>query len=167
MSTQHTNPYVGPRTFLKNESHLFFGRDREARDLLALVNSEKLVLFYAQSGAGKSSLINTRLIPSLEAKKYEVLRVGRVGGEDSLGIEIENIYVFNLMRSLIQQDIQPDVLSELRLTAFLSRLQCRVDENDNEYFCDLTLSPGQGSGTTRRVLIIDQFEEIFSTHPEA
>ena len=167
MNTNPPNPYVGPRTFLKHEGHLFFGRDREARDLLALVNSEKLVLFYAQSGAGKSSLINTRLIPSLEAKKYEVLRVGRVGGEDSLGIDIDNIYVFNLMRSLIQRDIQPDMLAQLRLSEFLSRLQCSVDENDNEYFCDLTLSPNQGSGTTRRVLIVDQFEEIFSTHPEA
>jgi len=167
MNANQVNPYVGPRTFLKNEGHLFFGRDREARDLLALVNSEKLVLFYAQSGAGKSSLLNTRLIPSLEAKKYEVLRVGRVGGEDFPGIEIDNIYVFNLMRSLIQRDIQPEVLAQLHLSEFLSRLQCRVDENDNEYFCDLTLSPNQGSGTARRVLIIDQFEEIFSTHPEA
>src|SRR5687767_12210380 len=120
MSTQHTNPYVGPRTFLKNESHLFFGRDREARDLLSLVNSEKLVLFYAQSGAGKSSLINTRLIPGLEAKNYEVLRVGRVGGEDVLGIQIVNIYIFNLLRSLIQQDIQPEILANLHLDEFLA-----------------------------------------------
>ena len=59
MNTPSTNPYVGPRTFQKNEGHLFFGRDRETRDLLSLVSAEKLVLFYAQSGAGKSSLINT------------------------------------------------------------------------------------------------------------
>ena len=167
MSTNSTNPYVGPRTFLKNEGHLFFGRDREARDLLSLVNSEKLVLFYAQSGAGKSSLINTRLIPSLEAKKYEVLRVGRVGGEDAPGIDIDNIYVFNLMRSLIQRDIQPEVLAQLHLREFLAGLNCREHENENEYFCDITPSASQERGTTRRMLIIDQFEEIFSTHPEA
>ena len=79
MNTQ-MNPYVGPRTFLKEEGHLFFGRDREARDLSALVASDQLVLFYAQSGAGKSSLINTRLIPELEDKLYEVLPVARVSG---------------------------------------------------------------------------------------
>jgi WD40 repeat protein len=167
MNTNPPNPYVGPRTFLKNEGHLFFGRDREARDLLALVNSEKLVLFYAQSGAGKSSLINTRLIPSLETKKYEVLRVGRVGGEDFPGIEIDNIYAFNLMRSLIQQDIHPEVLAPLHLKEFLSGLRCRQLENENEYFCDLNLSANAERGTARRVLIVDQFEEIFSTHPEA
>ena len=109
MNTSYTNPYVGPRTFLKNEGHLFFGRDREARDLFSLVNSEQLVLFYAQSGAGKSSLINTRLIPNLEAKNYEVLRVGRVGGQDYPGIDIENIYVFNLLRSLTQREVQPEI----------------------------------------------------------
>ena len=68
MSADPQNPYIGPRTFRRDEGHVFFGRDREAADLEALVASEKLVLFYAQSGAGKSSLINARLIPSLEAK---------------------------------------------------------------------------------------------------
>ena len=59
------NPYVGPRTFTEAQGKLFFGREREARDLLARVLSERLVLFYAQSGAGKSSLIKARLIPQL------------------------------------------------------------------------------------------------------
>lgn len=167
MSTIHTNPYVGPRTFLKNEGHLFFGRDREARDLLSLVNSEKLVLFYAQSGAGKSSLINTRLIPNLEAKNYQVLQVGRVGGEDSPGIEIENIFVFNLLRSLTQQDVQPDILAKLHLDEFLDGLGHKVNEQEHEYFYEPTFSRAREKVSKRRVLIIDQFEEIFSTHPEA
>jgi putative ribosome biogenesis GTPase RsgA len=56
---------IGPRTFTREQRHLYFGREREARDLLACVLSERLVLFYAQSGAGKSSLINTQLVPGL------------------------------------------------------------------------------------------------------
>ena len=64
MTDSRENPYVGPRTFSEKEAHLFFGREREARDLLALVLSERLVLFYARSGAGKSSLLYTRLIPT-------------------------------------------------------------------------------------------------------
>ena len=32
MSNQVTNPYVGPRTFTRQESDRFFGREREARD---------------------------------------------------------------------------------------------------------------------------------------
>jgi WD40 repeat protein len=167
MNTNPTNPYVGPRTFQQNEGHLFFGRDREARDLLSLVNSEKLVLFYAQSGAGKSSLINTRLISNLEAKNYEVLRVGRVGGEDSPGVHIENIYVFNLLRSLTQWDVQPEILAKLRLSEFLAGLVLKKNGEESESFYDVSLSANQVKTSKRRVLIIDQFEEIFSTHPEA
>ncbi|HEX5943805.1 MAG TPA: hypothetical protein VFY66_16100, partial [Anaerolineales bacterium] len=102
MSSAERNPYVGPRTFLKEEGYLFYGREREARDLIALVASEQLVLFYAQSGAGKSSLINTRLIPYLESKEYEVLPVSRVSGGEPTQNKIDNIYIFNLMRSLDQ-----------------------------------------------------------------
>ena len=53
---QPRNPYVGPRTFQRDEGHLFFGREHEARDLIALVSTERLVVFYAQSGAGKVRL---------------------------------------------------------------------------------------------------------------
>jgi len=47
------NPYVGPRTFRRDEGHLFFGRDWEAANLISLVASERLVLFYAQSARAK------------------------------------------------------------------------------------------------------------------
>lgn len=163
MNTNHSNPYVGPRTFRRDEGHLFHGRDREARDLLALVVSEQLVLFYAQSGAGKSSLINTRLIPSLEGKNFEVLRVGRVSGEDQAGIEVANIYVFNLLRSLMQQDVGVDVLARLPLDQFLAGLK----RNERGYFYDHAPVNNANIPKQRRALIIDQFEEIFTTHPEA
>jgi uncharacterized delta-60 repeat protein len=164
MKVVEENPYVGPRTFRKEESHLFFGRDREASDLLALVVSEQLVLFYAQSGAGKSSLINTRLIPGLEDKNYEVLPVGRVSGDLSEGQGTENIFIDNLFRSLVHQEIN---LTGLSLADFLARLNI----NDQGYFYDdrpaPASSPEEEFVPWRRVLIIDQFEELFSTHPES
>src|SRR5512139_3195261 len=110
MSVQPQNPYIGPRTFLKDEGDRFFGRDREAADLEALVASEKLILFYAQSGAGKSSLINASLIPSLEDKRdkpFEVL-VARVSGDVPHGVEVANIYVYNVIRSLQHRESDPE-----------------------------------------------------------
>ena len=65
--SESINPYGGPRTFSQVEANRFFGREREASELLSLVISQRLVLFYAQSGAGKSSLLNARLIPMLRA----------------------------------------------------------------------------------------------------
>ncbi len=106
------NPYVGPRTFTRQERDRFFGRELEARELLALVISERLVLFYAQSGAGKSSLLNTRLIPQLQGAEFVVLPVGRVSGEPPQGAgEIDNIFAFNLMLSLDQGQTAPQRLA--------------------------------------------------------
>ena len=169
MNTTQKNPYIGPRTFQKNEGHLFFGREREARDLIALVASEQLVLFYAQSGAGKSSIVNTRLIPSLERKDYEVLPVGRVSGDAPAGSEVNNVFVYNLIRGLVQQGADADVLKKSSLAQFLAGLNI----NDDGYFYDTspleesTESDEEGSAPGRRALIIDQFEELLSTHPEA
>ena len=91
------NPYVGPRTFTRQEKDLFFGREREARALLSKVMSARLVLFYAPSGAGKSSLINTRLIPQLDDEDFmknpgETLKIPikeRVSGEGEVELELE------------------------------------------------------------------------------
>jgi WD40 repeat protein len=167
MNTTEKNPYIGPRTFLKEERHLFFGRDREARDLSALVASDKLVLFYAQSGAGKSSLINTRLIPELEDKLYEVLPVARVSGNWPEGDKAPNIYIYDLMRSLLHREIEPNALINLPLAQFLAKL----NEDEQGYFYDSSLAADIRKGADfvpwRRALIIDQFEELFSTHPEA
>src|SRR4051812_47958012 len=81
------NPYVGPRSFRPEERELFFGRDNEARDLLSMVLAERLVIFYAQSGAGKSSLLNTRLRPGLEKAGYRLLPSGRVSGDLPDGLQ--------------------------------------------------------------------------------
>ncbi len=164
MNTATHNPYIGPRTFLKEERHLFFGRDREARDLTALVVTERLVLFYAQSGAGKSSLINTCLIPELAENLYEVLPVARVSGDAPEGIKVGNIYAYNLMRSLIRREIDPASLADLPLSRFFGRL----NEDENGYYYDSQLEKPIRSDHEevmwRRALIIDQFEELFTTH---
>ena len=164
MNTRYSNPYVGPCTFQRDEGHRFFGRDREAADLKALVVSEKLVLFYAQSGAGKSSLINARLIPGLEEKLFEVLPVARLGGDASMGAEVENIYTFNLLRSLQRRESARELLQSLTLPHFLEKL----NEDDDGYFYDPGLTQTlRDPKPWPRMLIIDQFEELFSTNVEA
>ncbi len=171
MNTIHqaiANPYVGPRTFTEAQRHLFFGRDREGRDLLARVLSERLVLFYAQSGAGKSSLINARLIPGLRQVGYAVLPVGRVGGELPAGSEeVDNVYLFNLMLSIAQAEREPGRFAGLTLSRFLAGLST---EDGQHYAYDAALpSPGAAGDETAPaqpyVLIIDQFEELITGHP--
>jgi len=161
------NPYVGPRTFTQEEGDRFFGRDREAQELFSLVVSERLVLFYAQSGAGKSSLINARLVPMLREAGYPVLPIGRVSGELPEGVDaVDNIYVFNLLLSLDESDGDPRRFTEMSLSKFLARLTSidgqhyfYEDPDATEPTVDETVQE------TPYVLILDQFEEIITTHP--
>ncbi len=162
-----SNPYIGPRSFTRKERAFFFGRDREARDLLSLVISERLVLFYAQSGAGKTSLINTCLIPGLEENNRVVLPVGRVSSGLPVGVEdVDNIFAFSVMLQLDQGGTAPAELAHLQLSSFLRNL---VSADGQSYRYEPLAAEDDGQSDSDDapvcVLIIDQFEEILTAHP--
>ncbi|MEM7132551.1 MAG: hypothetical protein AAF702_39980 [Chloroflexota bacterium] len=204
-ANQSTNAYVGPRTFRREDGGKFYGREYEASELLARVISQRLTLFYAQSGAGKSSIVNARLVPQLQEQGFSVLPVGRVSGELPQGIDgVDNIFLYNLMLSLDSSEmLNPQDLANLSLPQFLAQLV----SNDGEHFYfdpSIALHPDgpiDGSAGTHQevaektglngshknsplemaeimanlheeaddelapyVLIIDQFEEIITTH---
>jgi hypothetical protein len=164
MTSISDNPYIGPRTFAREERDRYYGREQEARELFSLVISERLVLFYAQSGAGKSSLLNTRLIPQLEEAGLSVLPLGRVSGELPAGIsQVDNIFVYNLMLSLDHQGDNPQRCANLALTDFLAGLV----SSDGEHYTyePEAKSEAEGYVAAPHVLIVDQFEEIVTTHP--
>jgi WD40 repeat protein len=153
------NPFVGPRPFTAADSARFRGREREARDLLSLVISERLVLFYSQSGAGKSSLINASLAPSLRARGFHVLPVGRVSGRSDGETEVKNIFIYDLLLSLEGGSADEERLAQLSLMDYLDELETPQSGETEEQ--------ARREGVTPLVLIIDQFEEIFTNHPEA
>jgi hypothetical protein len=149
-SKNPSNPYVGPIPFGTDHSDFFFGRDTEAKLLLARAIAERVVLFYAESGAGKTSLINTRLIPSLQ-KKYQVLPVVRVGRDlpyKGSYDEIYNIYSFNTLLGLIGDKVKPRELNARPLVSLVREKSLDIDWDKPHW------------------LIIDQFEEIVTTHLE-
>ncbi|MCL4704851.1 tetratricopeptide repeat protein [bacterium] len=151
--TERDNPYVGPVAFGRKDQPHFYGRDREAEALLSLIISERIVLFYSQSGAGKSSLVNARLIPDLENKRFEVLPVARVSGElpkDLAHQHVSNIYTFNALRYLVRLDKNSKPIANVTLSACLRS--------------DLIGSKANG---LPRILIFDQFEEILTHYPES
>ncbi|MFC1718508.1 hypothetical protein ACFL6S_32935, partial [Candidatus Poribacteria bacterium] len=150
------NPYPGPRPFERDEEAVFFGRDREADDLLSLIIAHPVVLLYAQSGAGKTSLLNAGLLPRMEEEEedFEVLPVARVRGFEQEGVDrgkIDNIYVFNALMSWAGKEADPDSLVSTSITDFLKERAKPTDERD-------MLLP--------RLVIFDQFEELFTAYPE-
>src|SRR5579864_1860086 len=74
---ERRNPYLGPRPFTENDK--LFGREAELEDLVQLILAERIVLLYSPSGAGKTSLIQSKLVPKLREEAFQVLPIMRVG----------------------------------------------------------------------------------------
>jgi hypothetical protein len=111
-------------------------------------------LAVAPTGAGKSSLINTLLLPMLREAGFINLPVGRVSGSLPESIEaVTNIYTFNLLLSLDQNRHEPANLVNTILTDYLQQTRPKPNPDLN--------APPQA-----RMLIIDQFEEILTTNIE-
>ncbi len=148
-----SSPYVGPRPFEREHAPLFFGRDRESNELVSLIISHTEVLLYAQSGAGKSSLVNARLIPLLEAEDFDVLPPARVQGVvEGVGAgEIQNIYAFHSLMTWAGREADPKRFARMSLADFLRERKHPVDEDGSPKL---------------RVAIFDQFEELFTFYPE-
>lgn len=172
------NPYIGPRAFEVDERDLFFGRDEEIEILAGLVLARRAALFFAQSGAGKSSLLRAGLIPELtrqetvgrgsRARTYQrmrVLPIVTVGGalSDSVDSPIANVYVFRALAALLP-DADPDDLTSVTLTEALAPFFAASESLESAVVPSTTAhlpNPAQIS----TLLIIDQFEELFTHDP--
>jgi hypothetical protein len=155
------NPYVGPRPYENNAEDRvrFFGRERETLELTSLILSEREVLVYAQSGAGKTSLFNAAIIPTLqEEHNYQVLPVARVGNSLPASLEpanVDNLYVFSTLLSLAGASADPQYLIGHTLFSYLKE---RLTP-------DLASLPAEVRRNRQLpLLVFDQFEEIFTTH---
>ena len=145
-----TEPYVGPRPFEKQERHLFFGRDREAHDIASLVLANRFFLLYAASGAGKTSLVNAGVRPLVE-DELEVLPTARFQISAAPGlVTAPNVYVDAVLSAWAdpQRGSPPGPPT---LAEFLRQRPRTADYS------------GQ---PMPRLLVFDQFEELFTTHPE-
>ena len=147
-------PYVGPRPFEREDRALFFGRDKEAAALSSLVIAHQVVLLYAQSGAGKSSLLNADVAPRLQARGFEVFAGMRVSGDLPEGVSptaVRNIYVYNALSSLAQS--RGSRVPETATTI-------------GEYLRAIPYPATTAGGASIRVLVLDQFEEVFTAFSE-
>ncbi|WP_449065236.1 nSTAND1 domain-containing NTPase [Planomonospora algeriensis] len=71
-------PYVGLRPYRETEHDLFFGREREAREIATIWQATGLTVLYGTSGVGKTSLLHAGVLPRIEAERADVLPIARV-----------------------------------------------------------------------------------------
>ena len=137
---------MGLRPFEASDARFFFGRDAEVEDLVGLTLSNQVMLLYAASGAGKSSLLKAAVIPRLERdEQFEVLPIARFRGLREEVPGDRNVFVAAVLSSLAP------------LGAREASLQAYLEEQPHGETPD---------GPAPRALVIDQFEEIFTAYPE-
>jgi len=154
VDTPRPNPYIGPAPFRQGDRHLFFGRRSEVESLVAAVVAWREVLFYAPSGAGKTSLLNAGLTPALTEKGYEVLPIARVsaiadGGSGNVSGG-GNPFTLSVLSYLGGGAEAPEGAT---LASHLA--PAGVAET----------APRESDQPRPRVLILDQFEEILNPGP--
>jgi WD40 repeat protein len=144
------NPFPGLRPFQMEEEYLFFGRETQRKELIALLREHRFVAVLGASGSGKSSLVRAGLLPALfggvmtKAGSHWNVAILRPGGRP----------IANLAEALLDTELwsggQPP--SPLELETALSRSglglleavrQARPPQNEN------------------LLVVVDQFEELF------
>jgi beta-lactam-binding protein with PASTA domain/Tol biopolymer transport system component len=147
-------PYVGPRPFAHGDREIFFGRDAEIAEIVSLVIARRSVLLYAVSGAGKSSLLRAGVDVALVDQGFEVLGPARFQSPVAPPADARNAFSFAMLRELrVALDLHEEegVDAAMSIGDFLAALPRGVDTYGFP-------SP--------RVLVIDQFEEIFTLYPD-
>ena len=138
------NPFKGLRAFGEDDAEDFFGRDRLVSDVIRRVDDGgSLVALVGPSGSGKSSVVRAGVIPAL--------RKGALEGSDRWLIAqmVPGARPFaELEAALLRSTIDaPDSVSD------------QLRGEDGVLGAALRLLPDEN---TRLVLVIDQFEELFT-----
>jgi signal transduction histidine kinase len=135
-----TCPYQGLEAFGKEQARFFFGREKVVQLLMEKLGQANFVPIIGASGSGKSSVVRAGLIPQLEKNGWRILEP-------------------------ILPGVEP--LAELKraLLGLFGRTEVReiyaLIETDG-------LRPviERMSGSERLLLVVDQFEEVFTVCPK-
>ncbi len=141
--------YPGLSPFQLADAPLFYGRERESRDLFAQVSVEKMVVLFSKSGIGKSSLLNAGLTPLLEKTNLLPLPI-RLNDEQQ-----------PLEQQFLEQLEKDELRDAVRLDPNLRRANAPIWEQ-------LKAAQFRKNGLEAVPLFVfDQFEEVFTLHNQA
>jgi WD40 repeat protein len=149
-------PYVGPVPFGEPDAPYFFGRQRDCEVVVANLTTARLTLLYAESGAGKSSVLRAGVLPRLR-------EIARESYEDFKDPDAAVAYI---------KEWYPDPLITIA-AAVLDAVKAERVPGASPVAIPgpLRLSVPwlreviQSSEIATIYLILDQFEEYFRYHP--
>lgn len=140
--------YRGAQPFSDDElsQRTFFGREEAAESLTNQVLANRLVVVYAKSGVGKSSLLNAGVAPRLREAGYQPLMI-RLND--------------------IQLGPTASVFEGVRSEASRQKTEYVHGDTTSLWTFFKTVEFWRGDRLLKPVLVIDQFEELFTLHSEA
>jgi hypothetical protein len=141
------NPWPGLVSFPEGAEAYFNGRDTERDDLLRLIRRETLTLLYGLSGLGKSSLLNAGLFPLLRQEHFLPVYV-RLDHEETSPTHDEQLRRA-LLAECAERGVEPPAARE-------GESVWELLHHADGGFWDAKNYP------VTPVLVIDQFEEIFT-----
>jgi len=139
----HDNPFPGIRSYESNEDELFFGREIQVRELIEKLFQTRFLAIVGSSGCGKSSLIKAGVVPSLLKNKLNLSSTNwKVNifrpSDDPIG---------NLAEALAEGRVKPESIAEKLRTGKEGLVNVLASQDHPD--------------TQSRLIIIDQFEELF------
>lgn len=140
MNRVNDNPYVGLFPFGANDENRFFGRGKETRQLLTMIQDKQLTLLFGSSGTGKTSLIHAKLLPELARLYYHPIYL-RINFASEDPLEATRRHMIKELRSW-----EPDL----------------PDFNPGQTLTEYAALVSVFKGLIKPVLFFDQFEELFS-----
>ena len=138
------NPFIGPRPFAADDQSRFFGRDTEIEEISSALFASRVLVLYAESGAGKTSLLNAGVLPAV-ADDFNTIPVARVSGSLPPGIDedaIENLAVHHALSSW-NRDFPVVDAETMSLADAIEVVAAAADH-------------------TATLVVFDQFEELFT-----
>lgn len=145
---QAQNPFKGLEAFQQTDAHFFFGRDPMIQRSLQRVQTTPFLAFVGASGSGKSSLVRAGILPAL--------RKGKIAGSDTWQTAIFTPGEHPL-EALVTR-VMPYLKTNNRTVERV--IQNMQDPDIMRQYVDDILS--DTPPTSRLVIIVDQFEEVFT-----
>jgi WD40 repeat protein len=160
------SPFRGLKSFEYEHRGIFFGRDQVKRQLLHQLAQQvesrvAFIMVSAMSGSGKSSLVKAGLLPMLETYKaigdvvmapWTIMRPNDAGDDPIEALAAAILRPKGMAAAATSDDIREDWVAEaLRRSPGLLKP-----------FIHSALNSMADVGEARLVLVVDQFEELFS-----
>jgi len=147
------NPYRGLEAFREQDVKNFFGRDEESKDLAQLVEKRHFVAVLGNSGSGKSSLVFAGLIPQLRENFQWLIATCRPQKSPLREISVA------LIDALYQTE-----LNEINRISEIKALTTGLEQQTLELI-DIIARIFDKHPSSRLLLIVDQFEELYTLSP--